>query len=528
MSYSVFRWYLLTNQGPGLASLGPILVMTSRPRRNGIIFVLLLLLGLLALLFSRCSRPKDEVTSPKQSSVTTGAAPALPTAKTLPADEVLTSATLQAPQEVPAGARFRVRWTGPGNPGDYVTIVPPTAAPAVYENYQEIRAGTDVELLAPMQVGTWELRYVTSRSKQVLGRAAIAVLPLRATLDAPTEARLGSGVSISWIGPGNPGDFITIVPAAAPDQQVGNYADLKPDLPALVNAPVDAGAAEIRYVSGQGRQVLARRPLLILGPEITLEGPREVRAGAIFRVEWRGTANKGDYITVVPKGTPDGQYRNYSDAAKGSSLELTAPIEAGPAELRYMSGTGARVLARRAIEVQPVTVSLDLPAEVVAGAAITVSWTGPKNTGDYLTVIPTATPDGQYGNYTDAAKGSPLTVTAPIRAGPAEVRYMSGQGAKVLGRRAVLIVPAVIMLRVPAQVAVNARFSVEWTGPNHRGDYLTMVISTAKDGVSLRPVLTSRGSPAVFQAGTEPGTYQIRYVSGQGNVVLARTDLEVR
>lgn len=273
--------------------------MTSPSRRNGVLLVLLLLLGLLALFFSRCTRLGDvTLPSPKESGL--GVDSAAPAARTPAGGEVLTPETLQAPSEVPAGGQFRVQWTGPNNPGDYVTIVSPSASNAVYDNYRETSAGSQLDLTAPMQAGTWELRYVTSRSKQVLGRAAIEVLAARATLAAPAEARLDSPVSISWMGPANAGDFITIVPAAAPDQQVGSYVDLQSDLPATVNAPVEAGPAEIRYVSGQGRTVLARRPLLITRPEITIQGPAEVTAGAKFRVDWSGPANKGLYYYRTP------------------------------------------------------------------------------------------------------------------------------------------------------------------------------------------------------------------------------------
>ena len=52
-----------------------------------------------------------------------------------------------------------------------------------------------------------------------------------------------------------------------------------------------------------------------------------------------------------------------------------------------------------------------------------------------------ATPDGQYGEYTVTSSGSPLSVNAPKEAGDAEVRYMSGQGGKVLARIPIRIVP---------------------------------------------------------------------------------------
>src|SRR5688500_12342196 len=164
---------------------------------------------------------------------------------------------------------------------------------------------------------------------------------------------------------------------------------------------------------------------------------------------WKGPANSGDYITVVPSGTPDGQYRNYRGTSNGSPLELTAPMEPGDAEVRYMTGTHPRVLARTSIRVVPASISLDAAEQIVAGAPVTVNWTGPNNPSDYVTIVPKTTADGQYRNYTNTAKGSPLVVLAPIHAGAAEIRYMSGQGAKVLARRAINIVPAEISLQVP-------------------------------------------------------------------------------
>ena len=73
------------------------------------------------------------------------------------------------------------------------------------------------------------------------------------------------------------------------------------------------------------------------------------------------------------------------------------------------------------------------------GEEVEVRWSGPNNRGDYITLVPEITPDGQYGNYSNASRGSPLKLTAPKGAGRAELRYMSGQGAKVLARRTIEI-----------------------------------------------------------------------------------------
>jgi Ca-activated chloride channel family protein len=116
------------------------------------------------------------------------------------------------------------------------------------------------------------------------------------------------------------------------------------------------------------------------------------------------------------------------------------PILAGSAELRYMTGQGNRVLARRPIRIAAAEVRLAAPAECAAGAAVSITWTGPNHPGDYITIVAKGTPDEQYAAYTETSAGSPLTVTAPSEAGEAEIRYVTGQGNKVLARVAIRVV----------------------------------------------------------------------------------------
>jgi hypothetical protein len=501
--------------------------MSPRTRRI-LIILLLLLLALIVLLFTRCSRsapvaaPKAAVGEPTPN---VSAEPSIPAARSA---EVLTAATVQVPQQVDAGAAFRATWTGPDNAGDFLTIVRSDAKPEVHGNYRETRHGASLELTAPMEPGTWEVRYVTSKSKTVLGRAAITVAPTGAVLTAADEIMLGAPLSVAWTGPGNAGDFICIVAKDARDDQVGNYADTAKGSPVTISAPVESGEAEIRYVSGQGRKILGRRKLLVLAPDTSVTAQASVIAGAKFQVTWKGPANAGDYVTVVARKAPDGHYGSYAETTKGATLELVAPMEAGDAEIRYMTGKQAKVLARRPISVIAPTLTLEAPDEVIAGSSVAIVWTGPNNTNDYITIVLKTAPDGQYGNYTNTAKGSPLKVTAPIRPGAGEIRYMSGSGAKVLARRAIAVVPAEITLNASPETTAGGIVTIEWKGPNHPGDYLTIVAKTAKDGVAAGTSYTTRGSPAKIPAPKEAGAGEIRYMSGQNNVVLARRDILVR
>ncbi|MFT3869902.1 MAG: hypothetical protein QM715_15740 [Nibricoccus sp.] len=416
-----------------------------RSRRNIVIILLLLLLALLALILFRCS-----CSSPKKLPTQPLATEAVPTASTgapqpteiqKPKDEILTPATIVVPAVVKAGAAFTVQWTGPNNPEDYLTIVVKEAPEQAYANYQQTRLGSPLELTAPMQAGGYEVRYVAARSKKILGRASIEVKPVEATLTAPEEAVAGTVISVGWTGPNNAGDYVTVVPKGTPDGQYGNYTETAKGALLNLTLPPTAGEAELRYMSAQGRLVLGRRAIKIVAAAVSLVAADEAIAGSLLTINWTGPKNAGDYITIVAKTKPDGQYGNYTEVSKGSPLTVLVPIEPGEAELRYMTGQGAKVLARRGLQVIAAKVSLDAPSEIVAGAPVSVAWSGPNHGGDYITIVAKSARDGQYAAYANTTAGSPLKISAPKETGEVEVRYMSGQGSKVLARRTITIVP---------------------------------------------------------------------------------------
>jgi Ca-activated chloride channel family protein len=500
--------------------------MSHPKRRLIVVLILLVVLVLIALLLGRCSR-KPASTPPTTTDKPISASAGTPAPASNPAPEVLTAATVKVPESVPAGGHFKAEWTGPNNPGDYLTIVLPEAAAAAYQNYAETRRGNPLELTAPIEAGTYEVRYVATRSKTILGRAPIVIAATSATLTAPDEAGLGTTISVSWTGPNNPGDYVTVVPISFPDGRYGNYTETAKGSTLTLKMPVEAGPAELRYVTGQGARVLGRRPIKITTPDVSLAAPDRVEAGAMFNVSWTGPNNSGDYVTIVPKDMPDGRYANYLETAKGSTLALTALITPGDAELRYMTGQGARMLARRAIQIVAAKITLDARDEVVAGSVVSVTWTGPNNRGDYITIVPQTTPDGQYTRYADTSRGSPLNIESPIEAGANEVRYVSGQGSKVLARRPLKTLVPKVTLDGPATTTAGSTISVDWTGPKNPGDYLMVVLKSAKDGSWHHQASASRESPASLLIPPEAGSAEIRYYSGQGNRVLGRAPLEI-
>src|SRR5687767_6681089 len=148
---------------------------SSRRRRNVIIAIIILLIALL-LVVTCYQRRTPPVTSSDSAGNRAGAEAAggsatAPAAATGPAEK-LTAATLTAPPQVAAGVEFAVGWTGPDNRGDFVTVVKSAASANENGHYQETKHGASLKLTAPIEPGTYELRYVTGTSRTILARAA--------------------------------------------------------------------------------------------------------------------------------------------------------------------------------------------------------------------------------------------------------------------------------------------------------------------------------------------------------------------
>jgi Ca-activated chloride channel family protein len=158
----------------------------------------------------------------------------------------------------------------------------------------------------------------------------------------------------------------------------------------------------------------------------------EVAAGSRFEVDWQGPNNPGDYITIVPAGSPEGTYQSYFDTANGNPGTLVASDQPGEYEVRYVMGQRSGTLASTRVTVTGVSASLSAPREVAVGTDLAVEWEGPDNPNDYITIVPAGSPEGSYASYFYTSDGSPGTLTAPDEAGDYEVRYVMGQSEATL------------------------------------------------------------------------------------------------
>ncbi len=347
-------------------------------------------------------------------------------------------------------------------------------------------------------------------------------------LTSPREVGAGGDLQVSYAGPTAGTDFISIDKAGAPDREYGHYAYVKSGNPVKLRAPDVAGEYEVRYHrSTAGYVVDGASPLTVKEVTATIEAPARVEAGASFKVIFSGPDTTNDFVSIDRAGAADRDYGAYVYAKKGSPAELRAPDEPGAYAVRYHLGQTYRVIATSPLEIGGTAASLEAPANVVAGSEVEVAWTGPNQTQDFISIDNPGAADRDYGTYVYTKDGSPVALRVPDEPGDYVVRYHTGQEYRVLAQHALRVDPATATLTAPSPVEARTKFEVAWTGPDNPEDFIALAVPEAPVNRSASFAYTKRGSPARLEAPKEQGKYELRYITGQKHLVLARSPVEV-
>jgi Ca-activated chloride channel homolog len=245
------------------------------------------------------------------------------------------AATLEAPSEALGGSKIEVKWSGPNNERDYVTVVAKGAPEGAYLNYKYTRDGNPVSITMPTEPGEYELRYSSDNSGKTLASRPITVKAAAYGLEAVDEAPAGSRVAVKWSGPNNERDYVTIVKKGAAEGTYLDYKYTRDGNPVQISTPLEPGDYELRYSSDSSGKTLFSRPIKLVAATYKLEAPREAKTDSKIQVKWTGPNGQGDYVTVVKKGAPVGTYTNYFYTRDGNPGTLTMPSEPGEYELRY-------------------------------------------------------------------------------------------------------------------------------------------------------------------------------------------------
>ncbi|BBO80746.1 hypothetical protein DSCO28_13120 [Desulfosarcina ovata subsp. sediminis] len=437
------------------------------------------------------------------------------------------SATLDGPPTVPVGAAFQVEWQGPDSQRDFIAIAEKDSRNSLYKDYVYTQKGNPARFTAPGDVGAYELRYIHGHTRKVIGRADIKVTPVEALVQAPAEANVATEFEVQWQGPAYKSDYISI---ARLDQRSGsyvNYTYTSKGNPLKLRAPSDPGTYEIRYILGRGDRLLAKTSMQIKAVTASVQAPPSANVATEFEVSWQGPDNKQDYISIARLDQRSGSYVNYTYTSKGNPLKLRAPSDPGTYEIRYILGRGDRLLAKTSMQIKAVTASVQAPPSANVATEFEVSWQGPDNKQDYISIARLDQRSGSYVNYTYTSKGNPLKLRAPSDPGTYEIRYILGRGDRLLAKTSMQIKAVTASVQAPPSADIASEFEVSWQGPDYKSDYISIARLDQRSGSYVNYTYTSKGNPLKLRAPSDPGTYEIRYILGRGDRLLAKTSIAI-
>jgi len=446
-----------------------------------------------------------------------------------PEPEPEPAVAIDAPAQAIAGATLTVSWDPTLNPRDLVTIVPADADEDEVGVHVRTDRGSPAELTAPGMPGPHEVRYVLDDGRTVQGRAAILLVDGEVTLEVPETVPAGARFEAAWEGTVNDRDFITIVPAEAPDDEIGNHQRAGRSSPAELTAPGTPGLYELRYVLDQGRRPLARALVEVTEPSPTLGIEGQAQAGGTVVVQVGGVVNPRDFVTLVEPDQPEDEIGGHVRAREGGRIELAAPDVPGLYEVRYVLDQGRRMLASAPVEVVAVSAALEGPGQVVAGSRFPVAWEGPNRRNDRIVLVPADAPDGAepLAEADPEAPVDPVRLDAPAEPGTYELRYVLGTTGEVIARDELEVVRLEASLKSVERAPAGGTIQVAWTGPGNERDRVTLAEVGASDTTWASAARVSDGNPVTLEVPDRPGTYELRYLDFANRTILVRQSLVV-
>ena len=408
-------------------------------------------------------------------------------------------ASIDAPDQAPAGSTIMVTWTGPNDSIDNIEVGLPGDPTSL--SYTYTRDGNPAAVILPGQPGTYELRYKLNDAV-ILAIHTITVTEAPVQLTAPDSAPIGSTIDVGWTGPAAPNDNIEL--GRVGETGYIDFAYVTEGNPVQIIMPGEPGLYELRY-RFLDRDTLVTRPITGVAADLSLSAPDAAPAGSTIDVTWAGPDAELDNVQVGAVG--DTGYFDYAYTESGNPVRLVLPAQPGTYELRYRFRDIENILIRP-IEVTPATFDISAPDQAPAGSVLSVGWTGPNAALDNIEI---GKPGESYVEYSYVRDGNPLSLQLPTEPGSYELRYKFRDREIIATRMIEITAVTARLLAAPAAVA-GADVTIGWDGPNNSVDYIAIGLPGDADYASYAAVST--GNPLTLVAPTTPGTYEIRYMSG--------------
>ncbi|MEZ5299700.1 MAG: VWA domain-containing protein [Verrucomicrobiales bacterium] len=267
--------------------------------------------------------------------------------------------------------------------------------------------------------------------------------------------------------------------------------------------------------------------------QATLKAPDEAGIGSEVEVSWTGPGNNYDSVYVIGKDEPDeaGGPSSAKILSKKNPLTVVMPDEPGVYELRYWDRGEKKVAARRDIKVVDVPASLDVPATAGAGEQIEVKWEGPGNNYDQIAIYDGSGDDAKaLFSAGILSKKNPIPLKLPEKPGDYEIRYQTRQSKRILAREKIKVEGIETTLDAPEKAPIGSPLEVAWKGPGNNYDQINLYKAGAPDDAPALVgigILSKKNPILLPRLPDEPGDYELRYVTSQSKLVLARRPLKI-
>lgn len=435
---------------------------------------------------------------------------------------------LQFEDEVRAGGELEINWRGKTAGDDSIVIVAADAAAGVRTGRKALKTEESLVFEVSDKPGDYEVRFIDAASGKIIAREDLEITKPKVTLDAPDEGLAGTVISVKWSGPNDKYDQLAIAKPGAPGKETVSYAAIAKGSPTDVRLPDVAGKHVLRYVSGGGREVWHEQSLSVEQPEISFDIPSTLPAGAEVMIDWKGPANKGDYVTVAEPDMAGNKYVSYAYAKAGKQAKLRMPATGGKFQIRYISGQKATIWASKPVSIKMPTVSLETPDRGATGDTLLMDWQGPANKGDYVTVAMPNTAGNKYISYKYIKEGGKAEIQLPEEPGNYVIRYVSAVKGTVWFEEPVRVTRRAEQISADEEVTAGKQFKVKWQNNGFAGQYIGIYpAGSADDAGYTTYVYTKNKTDAKLRAPKEAGKYELRYMSGGKKEVWARTALKV-
>ena len=287
---------------------------------------------------------------------------------TRPIEVVEAEVSLNAPPSADIGTTIVVDWVGPGGVRDAIDLFDASAKQGEGAILQRKRLQNEdfenrkARIILPTEPGFYQLRYWNGEDSKVMATREIEVLTAEVSLSAPEAVDMGRSFVVDWVGPGGNRDHAELF-----DPKGNNGNGRVVYVKRLANdefdkrkvtliAPVKPGEYELRYLDGQGRSILATRPITVKATEVTIGAPAKVAAGEIFTVSWVGPGATRDSIDLVSGDAEEGKTIASARLANGDydgqKVKLKAPKQPGGYTLRYRNADSGTVPATTPVVVE--------------------------------------------------------------------------------------------------------------------------------------------------------------------------------